>query len=451
MPAPNQYFTGQNPASVRVALSQDIPALYAGVGTIATQYPYNADNTGSTDTTAKLQAAITGGAGGDIVLPAGTYLTSDALILPSNTNLIGAGWNSIIKSVALASGGAGIGQRQVDASGSTNYRIANLALDCSGITAFLAGVRNVLNNGSSNFLIEDCYFKTPGAATASPGASFFRITGNTAVFSSTNGIDNGDGIYDQWGGAHDFTVDGNIANGNGIAHYPIIVTGQNTNLSAGACYNFAITGNVITNANQVGIWINGRNGVNTNFSVTGNIINGVTNFYGVAVTDCNQFSVTGNTTQNTGTIGLYLSEEATFANGCNHYTATGNVITNANVLAAAGASGVAIGVTVAGSNGSLTGNCVKGTTHTYAVYLDGPITGVEVIGGNYAAGTLGIISNNNGANKILTPSPPSTGWGTPTGNGVIINFPGATATTAQCAQVIAQLIVLMKKLGVLTV
>lgn len=41
-----------------------------------------------------------------------------------------------------------------------------------------------------------------------------------------------------------------------------------------------------------------------------------------------------------------------------------------------------------------------------------------------------------------------TGFGTPTGTGVIANFPGATATLAQCSQAIAQLITDLKNLGV---
>lgn len=40
------------------------------------------------------------------------------------------------------------------------------------------------------------------------------------------------------------------------------------------------------------------------------------------------------------------------------------------------------------------------------------------------------------------------GFGTPTGAGVIVNFPGATATLAQCSQAIAQLIADLKAKGI---
>jgi hypothetical protein len=41
----------------------------------------------------------------------------------------------------------------------------------------------------------------------------------------------------------------------------------------------------------------------------------------------------------------------------------------------------------------------------------------------------------------------ATGWGTPTGNAVVTNFPGATATLAQCSQTLAQIILQMKTFG----
>jgi hypothetical protein len=46
-----------------------------------------------------------------------------------------------------------------------------------------------------------------------------------------------------------------------------------------------------------------------------------------------------------------------------------------------------------------------------------------------------------------TPVGQLTGWGIPTGNFVVTNFPGASATLAQCSQTIAQMIVYMKQLG----
>lgn len=50
-------------------------------------------------------------------------------------------------------------------------------------------------------------------------------------------------------------------------------------------------------------------------------------------------------------------------------------------------------------------------------------------------------------NNIQVVGPQIAGWGTPTGGGIIANFPGATATLAQCSQEIAQIILSLKAHG----
>jgi hypothetical protein len=44
----------------------------------------------------------------------------------------------------------------------------------------------------------------------------------------------------------------------------------------------------------------------------------------------------------------------------------------------------------------------------------------------------------------------ASGFGTPTGNSVIANFPGATATLAQTSATVAELIVLLKQAGIVS-
>lgn len=53
-----------------------------------------------------------------------------------------------------------------------------------------------------------------------------------------------------------------------------------------------------------------------------------------------------------------------------------------------------------------------------------------------------------GINGNVAPAQ-STGWGTPTGNAIISAFPGASATLPQTSSVVAELIVLLKALGLL--
>lgn len=57
-----------------------------------------------------------------------------------------------------------------------------------------------------------------------------------------------------------------------------------------------------------------------------------------------------------------------------------------------------------------------------------------------AFGIFSVAAANSGAAQ-------STGWGTPTGNAKVANFPGATATLVQCSNVIAQIITDLKAWG----
>jgi len=59
--------------------------------------------------------------------------------------------------------------------------------------------------------------------------------------------------------------------------------------------------------------------------------------------------------------------------------------------------------------------------------------------------TNAITATVNGASTW----PINTGWGTPTGNGILANFPGASATLAQATEVIAELIAVLKSAGMI--
>ncbi len=66
---------------------------------------------------------------------------------------------------------------------------------------------------------------------------------------------------------------------------------------------------------------------------------------------------------------------------------------------------------------------------------------------NGTAGTFrDLIARKIGLNGNAPPAQ-KTGFGTPTGAGVLANFPGATATLAQCSQAIAEIITDLKALG----
>lgn len=57
---------------------------------------FGAVGDGVTDDTTFLQAAITAAEGKTLLLPKGTYIVSNTLTLPSNTDIVGEGWQSII-------------------------------------------------------------------------------------------------------------------------------------------------------------------------------------------------------------------------------------------------------------------------------------------------------------------------------------------------------------------
>lgn len=113
------------------------------------------------------------------------------------------------------------------------------------------------------------------------------------------------------------------------------------------------------------------------------------------------------------------------------------LIQNPTLIGGASISGVCVGVQVnamssgSGGNRAISLNNAAAATN-YNVYAIG--TAQNIMGG-----PLGV----NGA----TPPAKVTGFGTPTGTGVIANFPGATATLAQCSQAIAQLITDIKNFG----
>jgi hypothetical protein len=142
---------------------------------------------------------------------------------------------------------------------------------------------------------------------------------------------------------------------------------------------------------------------------------------------------------------------------------------NGTLAAIAGAPGGTIALTI---NSSLTGvakgiavNAGTGSSD-YSVQFDSAAgsayfqvrgDGAVIVGAPAAgAGTVGSINIQsfyvNGVLQAVStfPAPFGTGVGTPTGTGLIPNFPGGSATLAQCSAAIAELVFLMKTAGWLT-
>lgn len=89
---------------------------------------------GVTDDTTALQSAITAAAGSELFIPAGTYLISSALVVPSDTTIRGAGPDATIL-YAPTLGAAVLGTGQTSYSASTvdrRFRIRVLSLGIQG-------------------------------------------------------------------------------------------------------------------------------------------------------------------------------------------------------------------------------------------------------------------------------------------------------------------------------
>lgn len=100
------------------------------------------------------------------------------------------------------------------------------------------------------------------------------------------------------------------------------------------------------------------------------------------------------------------------------------------VISASTTTGSSYGVAIsAGTNASDQALLVRNAAQTQNFLT---ISGSGVVAFNGAAG-----------------SAQQTGWGTPTGATLVTNFPGASATLVQCSEVLAQLITLLKAIGIL--
>jgi hypothetical protein len=119
----------------------------------------------STDDRAAIQAAIDAAyaaGGGDVFVPAGTYLISDSLHLKSNVRLRGVGAGSIIKATT--------GVNMVMIEQATNAEVRELKLD--GDVHGGSGVRII---GSSHCIVDSLVVTGIGISTSSPGGSFIAI------------------------------------------------------------------------------------------------------------------------------------------------------------------------------------------------------------------------------------------------------------------------------------
>lgn len=125
----------------------------------------------------------------------------------------------------------------------------------------------------------------------------------------------------------------------------------------------------------------------------------------------------------------------------------------AGIFAGTTVTGASFGVHIfAGTNSSDNAiNCTNAakTATLFLVPGDGSFTLGNSGGTASLVGTAAGAVQANGAFAIngKTPIAPTGSWGTPTGNGVVSAFPGASATLGQCSQVLAELIIILQNFG----
>lgn len=359
---------------------------------------FGAIGNGFTDDTASIQAAAAASIGKMLFFPKGTYLITNGIEIYSNTWVKGEGRQSVIKSNNLYNGGTNQGQRQFSLLNVDGVRISDLMFDNSGITTFLAGVRCITAYNCTNYIVEKCYFLTCGAAVASMLGSNFRILNNDIYISATDSVAHHDGIIDQWWGCNNFQIRGNVIKGNAIGLYGILVTGQQSDgATAATVYDFQITGNKVYSVRDAGIWSMGRNGLAYSVQITGNLVDTVAQYYGVAVTETNDFDVSGNVIKNTKYCGIrcYRENPAWSSNAVKYGCLANNVIVNANTAQSTNTDiGSAISITDASEYVEVSSCVVKGSTHRYAVHLGVDTSNIDVKGESYIAGLAGSVLNN---------------------------------------------------------
>lgn len=130
-----------------------------------------------------------------------------------------------------------------------------------------------------------------------------------------------------------------------------------------------------------------------------------------------------------------------------------------NVIVSAPAAGTAL--TANGLNNQLTalftGNAAAGQSYGVAVNAGTNNVDYCAVFQNQTASATYLKIGGDGKVALSGPlgvngvAPPAqvTGFGTPTGAAVIANFPGASATLVQCSNTIAELIAVLKGLGLL--
>ena len=158
------------------------------------------DPSGKTDSTAGLSNALAAAAGGELDLPAGTYLVA-AFNIPANTKVTGAGQSlTIVK--RLASATRNDTSPLVQLASGDDLESVTVDLNAPAYGNFISGVSPALNTGSTGVAVRHvtilnagfnglCFSETSGVNHVGAQIDDVTITGSAWVGACLRGIQNG--------------------------------------------------------------------------------------------------------------------------------------------------------------------------------------------------------------------------------------------------------------------
>jgi hypothetical protein len=364
---------------------------------------YGATGNGSTDDTTALQAAYTALAstGGTAVYPAGTFIVSHSIFVPSNVRSEGAGAGTVIKASASYNH-AGLGDYAMfvnsnyPSSTSSSYTL-NQNISFDNMSFSYANLQNVAGGGThairmygvTGVSVTNSYFNYGNDAVATINSANVQDIGNTAL-----NIENA--AFDNWQGPTNVRVTSNyttpsVSNPNapGVQFDAGDGTGSDTRVANG----LVVTGNIFYGFG-IGLDTLSTNGSATNINISGNVLNGGAVIGRGAIAG----TVISNNTLSTGPSGspLIWIDQATGGNPSNT-TVIGNVIVspgtsllNSNVIRLYGGGVVANNQVQAGAGTfNYTVGLSGGTFYGSGNDLVAGSTG-KIVGTLYTADTIAL-------------------------------------------------------------
>ena len=360
----------------------------------------------NTDSTAAIQAALTSlaASGGTVFAPAGTYLVTTQLTVPSNVAVVGDGIGITKFSATLAMTAS---QAVFFGNGSNTMRFENFSIlgNTNGTNGAGSGIhcktglgnqiRSVFISNTTqagirleeqnNAWVDSCWLQSNGRTgyTDNHGIMFYSETGSTVancnIKITNNKINNSfrKGITDFAPNAdiYDILIDGNTVEACGLGGIYIgTPTGR----------DIRITNNYVSDC-----YVNIQYGPGTNSVIDGNNVQNSTGDYGIGFYDSTNLVVSNNTITNSYTAGI----DTIIVPGTrsSQVTINGNIVHNSNRSVAGFGPGIYVDDC---DNAVVTGNIVyddSGSINT----TEGIVDGSGNVNCQIAANTVLNVSSSN--------------------------------------------------------